>query len=412
MEYRPYDPDTDLAAARRIWHEVGWIDKGNDSHDEGFKVFGEGYRALVATMNGEPECFVATGFGSMRYLETELPYSVVAAVTTSHIARRQGLARRLTAAAVARDAAEGALVSALGMFEQGFYDKLGFGTGGYEHWLAVDPAHLVVPAEARPPLRLGKGDWERIHRSRVARRRGHGGCTIETSAATRAEMLWSTNGFGFGYADGPGGELTHHIWFSAKDMENGPLEAWWMAYQSWDQFLELMALVANLGDQVHLIRFREPSGIQLQDLIRQPFRRRRISLKSEYETVARAAAYWQIRICDLEGCIVAARLDGEPVRFNLSLTDPIGGLLDDDAAWRGIGGNYIVEFGPESSASRGTDAALPTLEAGAGAFSRLWFGVLPATGLAVTDQLSGPPDLLTALDRALRLPPPKPDWDF
>jgi GNAT superfamily N-acetyltransferase len=411
MDYRPYDPETDLVAARRIWHEVGWIDKGNDSHDEGFKLFSEGYDGLVATLNGEPECYVATGPGSMRYLGVDLPYSVVAAVTTSHVARRQGLAKRLTAAAVAQAAAAGAQVSALGMFDQGFYNRLGFGTGGYEHWLAIDPAHLEVPVEARTPIRLGTDDWEKIHGSRLARRRGHGGCTIDTTAASRAEMLWASNGFGLGYADGPGGELTHHIWFSAKDMENGPLSAWWMSYQSWDQFLELMALLANLGDQVQLVRFREPAGIQLQDLIRQPFRRRRISMKSEYETASRAAAYWQIRICDLEGCVGAVRVDGDPVRFNLSLADPIADLLD-DAPWRGVGGDYVVELGTESSVVRGTGAALPTLTADIGAFSRLWFGVLPATGLAVTDELAAPAELLGALDRALRLPPPKPDWDF
>jgi hypothetical protein len=42
----------------------------------------------------------------------------------------------------------------------------------------------------------------------------------------------------------------------------------------------------------------------------------------------------------------------------------------------------------------------------------LWLGVRPATGLAVTDELSGPPELLEALDWVLRLPDPKPDWDF
>jgi hypothetical protein len=42
----------------------------------------------------------------------------------------------------------------------------------------------------------------------------------------------------------------------------------------------------------------------------------------------------------------------------------------------------------------------------------MWLGVLPATGLSVTDNLTGPVDLLTALDVALRLPRPSPDWDF
>jgi len=32
--------------------------------------------------------------------------------------------------------------------------------------------------------------------------------------------------------------------------------------------------------------------------------------------------------------------------------------------------------------------------------------------LAVTTDLTGPPELLAALDRAVRLPPPRPGWDF
>jgi hypothetical protein len=38
--------------------------------------------------------------------------------------------------------------------------------------------------------------------------------------------------------------------------------------------------------------------------------------------------------------------------------------------------------------------------------------VRPATGLAITDELSGPSILLSQLDRCLKLPEPKPDWDF
>ncbi len=46
------------------------------------------------------------------------------------------------------------------------------------------------------------------------------------------------------------------------------------------------------------------------------------------------------------------------------------------------------------------------------AFSRMWLGVRPATALNFTDDLSGPPELLEALDSLLRLPDPQPDWDF
>jgi hypothetical protein len=338
--------------------------------------------------------------------------SAVTAVTTSHVARRQGLAKRLAAESVARDAATGAAVSALGIFDQGYYDKLGYGSGPYEFWHSLDPASLRIPAQARPPKRLSKDDYEAVHASRLNRARGHGSCNLEAAAATRAEMVWADNGFGLGYADGPNGELTHHMWFGGKSMEHGPLSVWWMAYQTPEQFLELMALLVHLGDNVQLVRLREPATIQIQDLIERPFRKQRTTEKSQYETRTRASAYWQMRVCDLERCVAAARCDGHPVGFNLELSDPIEGLLDPDAPWRGIGGRYVVTLGSEPTVEGGVDRGLPTLTASVGAFTRMWLGVRPPSGLAVTDDLIGPPELLSALDRILQLPTPKPDWDF
>ncbi len=412
MEIRTYNPDTDLDGVARIWREIGWLDAGDESQEKGLKVFAEQYEALVAVIDGSPECYVATGSGSMRYLAEDLSLSVVTAVTTSHVARRQGLAKKLAAASISRDAAAGAAVSTLGMFDQGYYNKLGFGSGTYEYWHAVDPASLRIPVTARPPKRLSADDWEAIHDSRLNRMRGHGSCILDAGASTEAELLWATNGFGLGYADGPSGEITHMLWFSAKAMEYGPLNAWFMTYQTTDQFLELMALLVHLGDNVQVVRMREPAHIQLQDLIHQPFRRRRMTEKSDYANRVNTAAYWQSRICDLEACLAATKLQGEPVRFNLRLSDPIEDLIDSDAAWRGVSGDYVITFGPESSAVRGSEDGLSTLEAGVGAFTRLWLGVRPATGLAVTDDLDGPPELLEDLNRILRLPTPKPDWDF
>ena len=46
------------------------------------------------------------------------------------------------------------------------------------------------------------------------------------------------------------------------------------------------------------------------------------------------------------------------------------------------------------------------------AFTRLWLGVCPATGLSVTDGLEAPRELLEELDVVLRLLDPQPDWDF
>ena len=72
----------------------------------------------------------------------------------------------------------------------------------------------------------------------------------------------------------------------------------------------------------------------------------------------------------------------------------------------------MITLGPESAAQPGSEVELPTLTASTGAFTRLWLGVRPASGLAITDDLRGPDDLLAALDRTLRLPAPHLEWDI
>jgi len=137
-----------------------------------------------------------------------------------------------------------------------------------------------------------------------------------------------------------------------------------------------------------------------------------MSDKSAFEMSIHTNAVYQMRICDLAGCLARTRLRCAPVRFNLSLSDPIGRYLPADSPWRGVAGQYVVSLGAESSAREGRDESLPTLEATVNAFTRLWFGVRPATSLAMTDALSAPDDLLERLDQAFCLPAPKPDWNL
>ena len=404
--FREYNPK-DREAFHRIQREIGWLEEGLE---KAVDVFIEVNRALVAEIDGEAECVVATAPGTLRYLKEDIPFSCVTNVSTSRIARKQGFAGELTALAVAQAAREGAFVSGLGIFEQGFYDRLGFGTGTYEKWASFDPAGLRVNIKARIPKRIGEADWEKVYKSRLSRKRGHGGCTISIPECTRAEMLWSKNSFGLGYFDR--GELTHHIWFRAEKVEYGPYFILWMTYQTYEQFLELMALIKALGDQVHLVIMREPADIQLQDILDKPFKSREMTEKSKYENRMNAMAYWQMRILDFEGCIARTHLSGENVAFNLILDDPITKMLKTDVEWQGISGKYVVSLGPHSCAEEGEDKTLPTLKASVGAFTRMWLGVRPATGLAVTDHLQGPQELLNDLDRILCIPEPHPDWDF
>lgn len=406
---REFDPKKDSRAAHRIWREIAWID--NSEQERYLDIFLSEGRTLVAELGKSAECLVASKSGILRYLKEDLNLSVVASVGTSRIARKQGLATKLTAKIIAEDAEAGALVSTLGIFEQGFYNLLGYGMGGYEHWISFDPADLQIEAKIRPPKRLSKDDWKIIHASLHNRQRRHGGCSLIPECVSQAELGWTKDGFGLGYLDESDGNLTHFFYGSIKG-EHGPLVIRVMAFQNFQQFMELMALIKTFGDQIRLVKVREPAGIQMQDLIRYPFRPRIATEKSKYEHTNRASAYWQTRICDLKACLAATHLTTRTIRFNMELSDPIEKLLDPDSKWKGCGGKYTITLGSESKADSGFEKGLPVLKADIGAFTRLWMGVGPATGLAATDNLAGPEELLETLDEVLCLPAPHPDWDY
>jgi len=410
MTIRPYNAERDAKAVRRIWREVHWIN--SDDEEQMMDHFLAVVRAFVVELNGEAECLATSVSGTFRYLNEDLCLSAITGVTTSRVARKQGFAGRLTAERIAADVVEGAEICVLSMFEQGFYDRLGFGTGPYEHKVRFDPADLMIDRPFRVPKRLTSDDWKAVHAGLLDRFLSHGACSLAPPRLIQAELGWPNGGFfGLGYDDGPDGALTHFFWARGKE-ECGPYYLKFFVYQTYDQLLELLALLKSLGDQIRLVSLIEPPEIQLQDLIKQPFRGQMVTHKTGYEQHCRASAYWQARICNLEACLAKTHLTGSLVRFNLSLHDPISDLLDADTPWHGISGQYVVTLGPESSAEPGIDEHLPTLTASVGAFTRLWLGVRPATGLAVTDDLDGLPELLSALDEILRLPVPNIGWEF
>ncbi|MBD3368966.1 hypothetical protein GF402_01225, partial [Candidatus Fermentibacteria bacterium] len=388
---------------------IGWLEKGQE---EGLRVSIDSCRTRMMDAGGRPECMGMSAPGRMRYVDSDLPLSAIIAITTGRVGRKRGLAGRMTAELLALDAEEGAAVSGLGMFEQGYYDRLGFGTGSYVPWVSLDPSDLEVDVLPRPPVRLGMDDFEDIHAGRLSRMPAHGACSLDPPGLTKAEMIWSGRGFGLGYRDDSGGEITHHLWINAGKDEHGPDTVWWMAYRNLDQLTELLGLLRQLGDQVHLVRLKEPVGIQIQDLMNRPLKQFTVRKKSKYEARVSAFAYWQLRICDLRKCIEAVRLPCGELSFNLELSDPVAGYLEEDAPWKGVGGRYVVTLGKDSGITEVPDENLPTLKASVGAFSRMWLGVRPASGLAVTDDLSGPLELLAELDRAFLLPPPRFDWDY
>ncbi|MDE2125285.1 MAG: GNAT family N-acetyltransferase [Armatimonadetes bacterium] len=411
---RAYRKKRDRDAARRIWMEVGWSQDPSGLGTDADMVVEAG-RAVVAEMDGSAEALACSCRGAMQYLDSELPIACVTGVAVSRIARKQGLARRLTAQLVAHDAREGAALTVLGMFEQGFYNELGFGTGAYEVWASFNPADLQLPVSHRPPQRIACDEQKAVHACRLARRRSHGGTNLHPVGISGGWMNNPATTFGLGFRDPGSGAITHMAWFSTDDnAEFGPLFIPFMAWRTPTEFLELMSVIRSLGDRIHLVRMPEPAGIQLQDLLSQPFARFRTTAGGKFAARLEARGYWQARINHLEPCVSKTQVCGEPIRFNLKLSDPIEKYLaaGSTSKWRGCAGEYVITFGPESSAHRGTAPGLPVMQAEVGAFTRLWLGVQPATGLAITDKLKAPDRLLEGLDRLLRLPRPCPDWDF
>ncbi|MCE5260183.1 MAG: hypothetical protein LLG44_14165 [Chloroflexi bacterium] len=409
MELRPYDKTRDRDNILRVWREIGWLHAGNEELVDGVMEAGHTW---VADIDGVAEGETSTCKGTVRYLDTDLPLTAITAVSTSYVGRKKGLATRLTALAVANEAAAGAFVAGLGMFEQGYYNRLGFGTGSYEHSLSFDPAKLQLSVKARTPQRFSVADWEKLHAARLTRLRGHGACTLLPALSTKCEMIEHPGNSGLGYTDGPDGSLSHFIWLGASDIEHGPYNVRMMAYQNGQQFLELLALLKDLSDQFYGVRMREPYGIQMQDFLQQPFKNYRTTNNSPFEHFNRASAYWQMRILDLAGCLRNTHLPGVNLRFNLTLQDPITPLLPADQAWRGVGGEYTVTLGEECAAAPGHNPSLPLLKTTVNAFTRMWLGVRPASGLALSDELETSPELLHDLDWAFRLPTPLIDWSY
>ncbi len=409
MKLLRYDTDRHKDSVRRIWKEIGWLTQSSNQEQPIDSAF-EGTRSWVAELDNEAEGTVNTCSGTIRYQHEDIPISCVLGVATSRIARKRGIASKLTARAIADDATSGAALSILGIFDQGYYNQLGFGTGNYEHLCSFSPSALNVSAIPRTPKRLAVDDWEDIHHSRLNRSRVHGSCTLAPPSVTKSEMLFGKNSFGLGYYKN--GVLTHHLWSSTNEPEHGPYRIQWMSYQTGKQLIELLGLVKSLGDQVHSIKLLEPPQIQIQDLISRPFRSHQISKGSKHPTEIRAVGYWQARICNLQNCLERTHLSTEPLKFNLELIDPIESFLDENSSWKGIGGNYIITLGEQSAVERDTNKELPTLRTSVGTFTRLWLGVRTASSLSWTGDLSGPEPLLKALDTTLVLPQPRPDWEL
>jgi len=408
MNYRNYNPKKDKDAVYRIFNEVGWVhDKKKDKYLNGFLPKAN---ALVCVINGEPEVMALSSNGSITYLDQQLDFAAVTGVATSLLARKQGLAGRLTATRQALDAENGAEIGGLCIFDQGYYNKMGYGNGNYDRIAAFTPSSLRINRKTKIPTRLTEKDYKKIHRSRKNRMLCHGAVTLP-EYATKAELGEEAKNVGYGYFDEKG-NLTHHLWINGKGKEQGPIWISWLAYQNLDQLMDLLALIKSFEEQIIMVRMVEPPYIHMQDFISRPYHIKSITRKSQHENLIYSTAYWQLRILDLQKCMKKTHLNCEDLEFNLQLSDPIDKYLGKEIKWRGIAGKYVVKFGKNSSAKKGSKKNLPTMKASVGAFTRLWYGIVPASTLVYSDNIEASKGLLNKLDNALILPEAHVDWGF
>lgn len=406
-QIRSYERDVDFDAVARIWREVDWID--SDEHVEPLRRFLDVGNVEVAVADDSAECAVVWHPGSIHYQETDLSLCAVTAVTTGLLGRKRGWATTLTARAVAQAAESGLAVAALGMFEQGFYDRVGFGTAAYNHRVSFNPRELAVDhVPYRTPVRLSADDHVEVHAALAGRHRTHGSVVLDSPEILNAEMRWIENPFGLGYRNDDG-RLTHFVYGRTTD-ERGRFQVSIIGYETPTQLLELLRLLREMGDQVMTVTMDEPAELQLQDLVGAPMRDRVRTASSAFKTGIDSLAWLQLRILDLDACVAARSWPGPEIAFNLTVRDPAPSLID--TGWVGVDGDFTITVGESSSVEAGHRQGLATLNASIGAFSRCWFAVRSVSSLAITDDLDGPAELFTALDDALRQPPPRPGWDF
>lgn len=221
-------------------------------------------------------------------------------------------------------------------------------------------------------------------------------------------MAQRKDSIGLGYS-GEGG-YTHHFWGHIKG-EHGPLDIYWMAYETLDQLRELLALLYSLGDQIHLVRMLEPPGIVLQDFLETPFRHQRATQDAALGHAVHSAAEAQIRILDLPEAVRRLSLPGS-IEINLTLTDPVARYLEDRPGWRGCAGEYHLRLASHSEATAGHRAGTPQVGMDVGAFSQLWCGARSPEHLATQQKLRTDAKTLSRLAELFRLPRPDFDWIF
>ena len=299
------------------------------------------------------------------------------------------------------------------MFDQGFYNKMGLGTGAYINKFSFDPALLNIDIKPRTPVRLTAEHIGQMPAMLMNRPSLRGNVTLNLPKTFKGE-LDRGNRFGLGYCEGD--RLTHFVWMKEKG-ESGPYRVEWMGYETGDGLLELLALLNSLAEQIYAVWMIEPPHVQLQSMLNRLFRSQAIAEKSKFGAEQETCAWYQLRILDLAQCVEALDYVVPEIRFQLNLDDPMDQLLqwpelaEQRTCWQSLSGSRILSLGPHAEVELGEDADLPALTCSINTLSRLFWGVARASSLVISDGLAALAELQSALGGAFTANP-NPGWDF
>lgn len=235
--------EQDFKKIVELWFEIGWLKSKGLEDNSGLKDMLKSSDCWVYEENGKIE---ATAFGipgEINYLNEKLSFHGLSGVVVSPVARKEGLASRLVTQSITESYHQGTAVSGLLMFEQGYYNYLGYGTGSYDHVFTFDPSYLNVDLNPDRPSRISKDDWKEVHRALLNRKPYHGAVSLLPARISKDKLAWSDQAYGLGYYN-EDGELTHFLWLDRdKGSSHGPLRVEFMAFENHKQFLELLAVL-------------------------------------------------------------------------------------------------------------------------------------------------------------------------
>ena len=400
----------DYAQVAALHKDAGW-NLELDGFDEGLRFHVPDCTVRVAADDERVHSAVLGAEGQFRYLDRTLRLSAITGVLTASWARRRGYAGRLLAELLEEEQQRGAVVASLGVFDQGFYNRYGFGNMGRDPVLVLNPSAIRVPRKVSGALGaagtrivpISHRDDDEVYAAHIRRYTGHGACTIVKRGFIQGFLRYAgEQSFGLGIAVGD--RLVAH--FFGRRVSEEHVDLFWLCADTQEYYIQLLALLRTLSDQLTQVKIVMPPDVMVYDFLERPLQWGVVHRHSFDDLL-----FWQLRVLDVVRAVEAVSIPlASPLRFVAEISDPI--VAHSPSGWRGCAGEYTMSIGLESRCVRGAEVGLSRVRMSIGAFSRFWSGAASARALACSDEFAAEDALLERLTREYCVPRPRRDCDF